>query len=322
MATSTHSQRLHLILDFDGTITTSDTTPIIGSRLLSEAQNCGATTKSMKYYTDRYMQDHQTWKAAQARKLEDCGSVDAVVDFVSEVVGVERASFARVREGILGGGMQEYERDEAKRNDFMLRCGREAIRDGEVGIRDLEALRQLLQVASAGRNAWGVVSVSWSKRFILGALIEAGLIPMDGKEAMAERIKCNEILAPPRKYDEDGRPVTISSARDKLDAMGELLAEWKTGHPNAADTILVYVGDSSTDIGCLARADVGCYIHTPDSSLNAYIARLVDIEARKVTVNDLPRTKSSTNEHSQALCAVEGFEELAAWASKTFRSPN
>lgn len=323
MATTNHPKKLHLILDFDGTITTADTTSTIGSRLLTEAQKRGANTKSMQYYTDRYMQDHQIWKAAQTRRLEECGSVEEIVDFVSEVREVERGSFARVREGVLSGGMEEFVKDEARRNDFMLGCGREAVRSGEVAIRDLEALRRLLRVASEGRNAWGIVSVSWSKRFILGALIEAGLIPIEGKDAMVERIRCNEILAPPQRYDEAGRPVTICCARDKLDAMEGLLAEWKRSQHDSADTIVVYVGDSSTDIGCLARAHVGCYIHTPDSSLNSYITRLVASGARKVTVNELPQTESSSNaEHSPVLCAVIGFEEIATWASKTFSSPN
>lgn len=322
------------MLDFDGTVTIDDTTGIIGSRCLANAREMAPTDTShpmlpdsMEYYSNLYMQEYQQAKQALVGSSES-QSIGDEVSRLSETAHVEKDSFMRVHNAILSvpGGIQKLHHDQARRDEFMMESGRQAIRNGEVRIRDPEALHKLIARVQTDGNDWRIVSVSWSRRFILGALIEAGLINGSHEEAVAGRIRCNELLAP----NPSGN--IICSARDKQNEFHKLLAEWagplRDEHGRDAETFTIYVGDSTTDIGCLVSSGIGMYLQAGGPGEDKVVPTLERLGIQTMRITDLPtyNAPAGTSEILNKLrqegkpphivCLVKGFEEINDWISK------
>lgn len=325
--------RIQLVLDFDGTITVDDTTAVIGSRCLAKARELAPPEvldemlpKSMEHYSNLYMQEYHRAKQA-LWDPSGSKSIDDEVSWLSEIAHVERDSFMRVRNAILHfpGDIQELEQDDALRNEFMMESGRQAVRSGEVRIRDPEALRQLINTAQSGTNNFGVVSVSWSRSFIIGAMIEAGLVKASQREGIASEIRCNELLTPvaPDRI--------ICSARDKHNEFLKLLEEWQafagSQGKDEAETLTIYIGDSTTDLGCLASADIGMYVQAVDPKEDKVLPILERLRVQPVRVTDLPTSntpvwvRDTLTEFGQEnkpplICFVRGLEDVNEWISK------
>lgn len=228
--------------------------------------------------------------------------------------------------------------NETLRNAFMTSAGRTAVRNGEVRVRDPKALQSLLAKADQAGNAWGIVSVSWSRRFILGVLLEACLVNEEQAKDVAKKIRCNELLAP-HQIDGEDRLDIICSAQDKQNAFHDLLAEWMAAHSldfNDIDTVItIYVGDSSTDIGCLAGANVGIYMQATseleDDSVIQTLRRLgieclssSQLEALNTPAKLLKLVAKQQNENQppHIVCVVRSFQEIDTWVAKLLESPD
>ena len=334
--------RIQLVLDWDGTITTADTTAVIGSRCLAKARELANPNlppeklpKPMQHYSEQYIQEYREWKESCIWPSEDRKTVDQEVSYLSQSKGIDQDSYLRVRSTALDvpGGMGEMERNERMRDEFMMDAGRQAVRSGELRIRDIECLKKLIVKTEEEGNKWGIVSVSWSRRFILGALVEAGLVKEGQEEVLAKRIRCNELLAP--HHWEENRLIVLCSAWDKQDAFHRLLADWENEngthgrwYPVSSKeedaTITIYVGDSSTDLGCLASPAVGMLISS-NHGLEEPFNRL-GVECR--SIEDLPTSGASIGlvdmmaklrdekKPPHLICSIGDFGELERWISK------
>lgn len=333
--------RFNLILDFDGTITTEDTTAIIGSKCLAKARELAPPNvdedqlpKSMQYYSDKYMKEYQQWKAslksqAQSRTLND------EVLRLSQSKHVEQGSFLRVKNAVLSvpGGIKDLLRSEAALNEFMTDAGRQAIRSGELQIRDRESLQRLISKVERDGNTWGVVSVSWSRGFILGVLLESGLVSTI-TASLIKRVKCNELLAP-EHADKDGNHNVVCSAQDKVEALQQLLDEGSSparedssGSREKESALNVYVGDSSTDLGCLINADVGMYMCPKGLEQDSVLQMVERFRVKRWHTTDLPtlnvpiellNMKTRLLEDGRPphiICSVSGFREIDQWLSR------
>ena len=317
---------IQLALDFDGTITTEDTTAVIGARCLAKARQLafnglspGQLPKSMSYYSDLYFQQYENWKDSAASMSVERRTIDEEVSYLSQSRRVELDSFLRVRNAVLGvpGGIGNFEHDIGSRDEFMMEAGREAVRTGEIKIRDPKALKSLIAKASDGNSQWGIISVSWSRRFILGVLLEGGIVVKVSEDDVAKSLKANELLAPLPATGIDGAEV-ICSAMDKRDALQQLLADWnandKTEH-NATTTI--YVGDSSTDIGCLVHASIGFYL-CQDSITDHVVQALNRLGIHCAALSELENITEAQNKNEQhrTIYLIKGFEELNGYLSR------
>lgn len=320
--------RLRLVLDFDGTITTDDTTAIIGARCLAKARNLASPElaseqlpKRMSHYSDLYFQQYSHWRETSGILETERKTIEEEVSFLSQARQVELDSFMRVREAVLSvpGGIGKLERDEELRNEFMMHVGREAVRDGDVKIRDWESLKSIIGKASYGGNKWGVVSVSWSRRFILGVLSEGELITKGNEDDVSRNIWSNELLAPLPRNQQGGRSM-ICSAGDKKRAFEALLADWNASDGSDDSTaITVYVGDSSTDLGCLAHASIGMYI-CEDRTSDSVVQTLARLGVECLPSNQLPTsedilTNHGTKRRQPSVFLVKGFDEVNKWLS-------
>jgi thiamine phosphate phosphatase / amino-HMP aminohydrolase len=264
---------IHLVFDFDGTITTADTTAVVGSAILDKARELASpnvpvhrSPQTMQRYTEVYMQEYRKWKDSHRPVRSGIATLENKIDDISQSKHVEVASFLRVRAAALGtpGAITRLERSEEDRNEVMMNAGRSAVRTGEVDIREPAALKFLLDLGRRPGNDWGIVSVNWSKRFITGVLLEAGLFRDSEVEYMVSRIRANEILAP-LAYDINGNPIVVCTAEDKLAESHRLPYDLPAGHAEEGEgpgtgAFSIYVGDSMTDLGCLAKSSVGVYL--------------------------------------------------------------
>ena len=341
--------RIQLVLDFDRTITTSDTTSIIGSHCLAKARELALPTvspdeppKPMQHYSNQYLREYQVWKQTRTQPEHERTTIDEEVSCLSQSKQIEQDSFLRVRSACLDvpGGMREMEGNEGMRNEFMMQCGRLAVRRGEIGVRDPEGLKSLIARAEKEGSMWGIVSVSWSLRFILGCLVEAGLVMEERVEDVAGRIRCNELFAP-LDYDGEKGLSILCSARDKLEAFHALLADWETKrrahgcpytvsseHADEDATITIYVGDSSTDLGCLAGPAMGMYMLQSDPGQDDVVQRLkrLGIECRPIETSptsdvpvksrDMATKLREGKKPPHLICSIEDFHEVGGWISK------
>ncbi|KAK5174481.1 uncharacterized protein LTR77_001561 [Saxophila tyrrhenica] len=325
---ATRRPRINLILDFDGTMTREDTTSIIGSRVLAKARELAQPgvaedklPKPMQFYSERYMDDYRRWKDSHPCPVKERWSVEDEVAYLSQSKLVEQESFLRVREAVLRtpGRVAELERDDAVRDEFMMEAGRDSVRGGEVQIREAEILEKMIALAEQDGNEWSVVSVSWSRRFILGALLEAGVLHPGRMDEVVKRVYCNELLAP-LPLDKNGEPEITCTAKDKQDVLSGLLANWK----HDSDNIPIYVGDSTTDIGCLLGPAIGMYL-TSGKAEDAVLQTFAQLNVESTRIEDLPTEDAprkllemrgkleAQGKPGHIVCTITSLEQLYTW---------
>lgn len=192
---------IHLILDFDGTITTADTTALLAHLASQKAASSnptesGAPAENQEdilaeraksklrlwddivaaYLADKKTHDEKWTSASRKAPLER--TVDEEVHYQRKLEKVEGRSLARVKESGLFKGMEagDWEVGAAK----MLGDGKVAVRKG---------LKELIERIGGKRNGGkvGVVSVNWSEQWVKGVL---GAVLPKGLEVP---VLCNEV---------------------------------------------------------------------------------------------------------------------------------
>jgi hypothetical protein len=292
----------------------------------------------MEYYSEQYMREYREWKKPYTWPHGERKTVQDEVSYLSASKDVERNSFVRVRSAVLQtpGGIAEFEHNERMRNEAMMDAGRDAVRSGEVKIREPAAVQQLITKGEEEGNVWGVVSVSWSRRFILGVLLETGLLRTGEEEEVAGKIMCNELLAPLLTKG-SGSPDITCTAEDKLNALHALQLQWN-GQDDVAGSsrpvnnkgedavISIYVGDSMTDIGCLTSPSLGFYLNDGQAE-DPVRTTLAGLNVQWLSVDDLPISnvpeRLSMQERSLdqttptiPVCSIQSLNQLLSWLLK------
>ena len=113
---------------------------------------------------------------------------------------------------------------------------------------------------------WGILSVGWSATFIKTALRSRG-VQLDDTNTpiVANEVEFDEHdIGTGNLSKHEANTEGIRIANDKLREMRKMLASWRRDYPSRTDEqeVVVYVGDSETDLLCLLEADVGVIMNS------------------------------------------------------------
>ena len=261
---------IHLILDWDGTLTSSSTLPLIAQigYDLNASSTQPRSLPSWDSISDAYMADSRAHNAAYTPCAVDRDTVESELAWLESLKDIERESMERVEAaGIFIGVGKEDVRRAAKR----------AMEEGKVTLRD--GWDRLVQAAFQEGGQVAVVSVGWSGEFIRECL-QAAMKNLNAiqKEQARENIdldgidvRANEVLGGKagrmnRYFEEGGRKAKggIWTARNKRKVVDDVVSAERDN----VSRRLVCVGDSVTDLECLLSADVGVCIRDPDGMIS------------------------------------------------------
>ncbi|KAL8726749.1 MAG: hypothetical protein Q9181_005943 [Wetmoreana brouardii] len=245
---------IHLVLDFDGTLTRSCTLPLI----YRIGRELNPSSPPWHTISEAYAHDYQSHESAYAPSALKRTSIREELTWLESLRDVEQKSMERVEAtGVFRG---------VGAND--VRKGAEqSVRRGEVLPR--KGWARVVEKVVGGKGMVGVVSVGWSAEFIracLSAAVAQSQIVMSNMHVGAVDVRANEIVGGEtgeldRYFEEVGRGGEggVWTARDKRKAMQETAESLGTGK-----SLVVYVGDSTTDFECLLAADVGICVKDED----------------------------------------------------------
>ena len=243
---------MHLVFDFDGTITEKDT--------ISDLANAGLDFQKIQQGYDlkatwdgvvnAYLDDCKQYKENYFPKEDDRRAVQDEVDFLGGLRTVESASLERVESSGLFAGLEPI---------GLFQMGVDAIESKKVAIR--EGFREIVELASQRGWTVGVISVNWSRSFIRGVLHQFDL-----------HVIANEISNDGKIHGPDFLGRRLTNSAGKLEALRHEFA------PNGEKTI--YFGDSPTDLECLLKG--GVVIADNDSCSLIQALRRIGFEAPHV----------------------------------------
>ena len=217
--------KMHLIFDFDGTITKKDTIATLAEAgIAAQRSRNGSNLKSTwDEVVQAYMADYNAYKANYKPAEQERTSLQQEAAYLAGLKSAEEASLDRVgKSGIFAG---------LRTGDF-VQFGEEAARDGAVELRD--GFGKIMQLAREKGWRVSVLSVNWSRHFISGVLGQYDV------NVVANRIDEGGIIRGPDELG-DGR---LTSSADKLRVLKQI------SHGDE-DEKVVYFGDSTTDLECL-----------------------------------------------------------------------
>lgn len=247
------SQPVHLVLDYDGTLTSKDTMAVLGD--LPKQPKMG-----WEEIVDAYMKDYQAykeqpypWKAYDRKEYSG---------WLAARKWVESNSAQRVQDANFFRGVTLDEVNESVRKAMQDR--KLEFRDGWQDLFELFLPHYNAADGTTDGSRISILSVNWSETAIRRALWEAAACSKGSEKSTLSRyindmqIFANEIEGLGSPEGSSGRVCgalqeDIRTSDDKLRFLSFLKDENK-------EQFVVYVGDSSTDFDCLCDADVGVWL--------------------------------------------------------------
>ncbi|CAM1507086.1 Fc.00g067270.m01.CDS01 [Cosmosporella sp. VM-42] len=218
---------MHLVFDFDGTITHEDTiSELARSALAFQKSNGQDLEAEWEEVVQEYVNDLKRYHREYPVPEDERTSVGEELKFLSGLKEVEEMSLGRVSRSGVFKGLEE---------GLLRKAGTEAVQSGRVRIRD--GFEEVLSLAE--RKGWsvGVISVNWSRSFIQGVLEPHNLDIMANELSQDGEIEGPEFLG-----------CMLSNGCEKRQALRHITGEKQ-------DKVL-YFGDSTTDMECLIAGGV------------------------------------------------------------------
>lgn len=365
---------LSIVLDFDETITTTDS--------LSTLATASARYSEWAALTQAYYDDLASFDAAYTPSKQD-RTLQQHLAYLGDLKAVELQSVRRIEQSRFFEGVTKAQLEAAAQKvvvcdgfEAFLTAAKALGSSAAGGAKYGNASAQHSGAEMAAKLAvssvqLGILSVNWSRNFIHAALpsdarrlfslagVPDGVRGSDADGADGW-IAANELVFVPADADasEDAGGERASGKVSKnpeslpADAPPSGLGEIVTGvdklrvlrghraslrrslsiGAGASDrdetprAIVVYVGDSNTDLPCLLDADVGVVM-----GRNAGLAetcRRHDIDLRSLPSCTLAELRAGrrTNDSAESSAArekvlyrIDGFDELSSWLEATFR---
>ncbi|KAG6224376.1 hypothetical protein E4U34_000410 [Claviceps purpurea] len=285
---------MHLVLDFDGTITQLDTTAeLVLAAIRRQRRHQPDLLAAWTDAVQAYMQEYHAFKANYT-PTRDQRTTPAQEDvYLASLRPIEEASLTRISDSGIFRDLEDTD---------LFEMGVEVISEDIVAIRSGwgavlgEAIRRGIPVT--------ILSVNWSRAFIRGVLsCLKGGPSVEGVTVIANDLsEEGEIIGP--GGDSECRLMT---SQDKLEA---LRREIPVGEK------VVYVGDSVTDLGCLMEVSRGVALASEEGGdgppLLLNTLRRIGVEL--VPVGEVERAVRERSEKKAVFWAKEVEELLESGA--------
>jgi 2-hydroxy-3-keto-5-methylthiopentenyl-1-phosphate phosphatase len=285
-------QPIHWILDWDGTITIKDTLDTLVSISASNKPDF-PTQAHWQRVSKAYMDDYTSTLQELAPTNNLPKTVEQEKALLQKLKAVEQRSLDRVGESGIFSGLAKKVLEEG---------AQAAIREKKVELRN--GFTEFYHAIQA--EDLTLLSVNWSRHFISSCVSASGIsIPEESilsnelsnlasGHTLTGYIMCANPSSAP-----DG---TIVSSGDKLQRLENLRKK------NMTTTMLVYVGDSWTDIECLVAADLGICIR--DEQMGSSQRQLAEsLERLEVDCVRLSEWKKQQG----GVAWVRDFAEIQYW---------
>lgn len=248
------SKSLHLVFDFDGTITQQDTIGALanlGQKFQLE-RHC-AIRPSWAQIVEEYVRDHREYSSDFQPHRDQRTTLEGELGFLRQLRGVELRSLRRVETSGLFRGLDTAALEQG---------GRDALEDGAVQLRS--GFGDIMEAASLNKWRVSVLSVNWSTSFLRGVL--GGFQIHD---YIANEIQGDGSIAGPGLLGPSSEALPMMTCEDKQKALIALLQ--RTGSDAAG---MVYLGDSTCDIECLTLGRGVAVSTDPASTLMTTLRRV------------------------------------------------
>lgn len=219
---------MHLIFDFDGTITVKDTIFQLAQSAIAfqHERNGKHLQTAWDDIVQAYGDDHKAFANHFTPPEHERRSPQQELAYLSSLKDTENASLDRVDTSGLFSGLTRQD---------LFQMGRDQVCGGSIAIRD--GFVEMVELAR--ENGWlvSVLSVNWSRAFIEGVL-HPHSIPI-----ITNQISADGTIQGPDGFN-DG--VRLTTSRDKANSLNQLISKQQhSSNPT------VYFGDSTTDMECL-----------------------------------------------------------------------
>ncbi|QPC66862.1 hypothetical protein HYE67_009093 [Fusarium culmorum] len=220
--------KMHLVFDFDGTITQQDSIGELARSAIEIQRNRKGhdLQASWDQVVQAYVADYRHYKENHPSPEDTRICMDQEFEFLSGMKDVEEASLQRIAESQIFEGLDA---------ETLSQAGADAVQAGRIKIRD--GFTEVMKLVADRNWSVSVISVNWSRSFLRGALLPHALDVIANEPAMDGTITGPEFF--------NGR---MTNAREKKEALKHLIKE--------KDGKVIYFGDSTTDMECLLAGGV------------------------------------------------------------------
>jgi phosphoglycolate phosphatase-like HAD superfamily hydrolase len=310
-------RRINLVLDFDGTLTVSDTLSLVAHIGYQKRRNASPPVPPWSSIVSAYLFDLSAHTSSYPHPPASRITFDAERDWLNSLLPIERASAQRAIDAGIWDGVTVQD---------VERVATEAVKAGDVKLR--EGWGSLLSIVGGQRKAQGklnVLSVNWSRCWIM-SVIDASLesrIPPSQKTGLEAALAETEVFANElpsiaatveaansvKKFTRK-RVVEIRTSGDKVEMMREL----RSSHAE----LVVYVGDSATDLQCLLDADIGiCIRDEKMGSTQRELAETMERIGEEVThIADEIGAQEEYGYYQKRVFWARGFGEIEAFLKR------
>lgn len=305
---------IHLLLDWDGTLTRKDTLSLVGS--IAYYANPDTSLPPWSTFVDGYMNDYTD----HAKRYEPVTSARTTVNqeqqWLASLTPIENKSVHRVESSGI------FKRVKASHVDHIAAL---SIKSGDLQLRSHWGLL-FHTLMSNPSNQISILSVNWSARFIRQSLLSASSnLSSPENESLSSyvrtmNIEANEISNLEHMDGSDGKlskdsSTGIRTSADKLLRL-PLRCQRKLGKPISTtgtgeqeEEIVVYIGDSATDLEALLAADVGICIR--DDPMGTSQKELSDTLQRiGVEVRNIDEGIDSKQKTNNVVYWTHGFDQV------------
>ncbi|KAK8168372.1 hypothetical protein IWX90DRAFT_111447 [Phyllosticta citrichinensis] len=254
---------IHLILDWDGTLAAKDTLHFLGQISAEHAaKDVAPPTSSWDDIVKAYVDDLDAHVQAYRPSSSERTTIAEETAWLASLEGVDLRSVKRVEDAGLFAGITA---------DSVSQGAAKAVGSGQLQLRKGWENLLFRNEGNHGvlRGRISILSVNWSATFIREALLHAAydtktlqssLMNADALRRTLQNIdiSANEFEGLDHRNGSSGRLTKsgekgIRTSQDKLERM-------PIPHKYGGDELVIYVGDSCTDLEALLAADVGICI--------------------------------------------------------------